>query len=343
MTFLSEYGVFLAKLATLIVIVVAIMVAVVSSRARRKESSGELQITHPGDEYKKMARSLRAETLSQNDRKQWLKNEKKADKQRKKSAKYEGSDAKPRLFILKFSGSMDAHEVQTLRKEITALLSVANQTDEVLLQLESPGGVVHGYGLAASQLQRIRQAGIKLTVAVDKVAASGGYMMACVADDIVAAPFAILGSIGVVAQVPNLHRWLKKNDVDVELHTAGQYKRTLTLLGENSESGREKFRQDLEQTHQLFKAFVKDMRPTLNIDDVATGEHWYGSQALEKGLVDRIATSDEIVIDKMSQFQLIGLSYTQRKGLIERLSGGMANAAERGLIKLWQRGEKFLF
>ena len=108
------------------------------------------------------------------------------------------------------------------------------------------------YGLAASQMQRIRDKKLKLTVCVDKVAASGGYMMAVVADKIIAAPFAVLGSIGVLAQVPNFHRLLKKHDVDFEMLTAGKYKRTLTMFGENTDKGREKFQEDIEDTHVLF-------------------------------------------------------------------------------------------
>lgn len=191
--------------------------------------------------------------------------------------------------MLDFNGSMDAGEVSSLREEVSAVLAVAKPQDEVLLRLESPGGVVHGYGLAASQLQRLRQGGIRLTVAVDKVAASGGYMMACVADRIVAAPFAVVGSIGVVAQIPNFNRLLKNKDIDVELHTAGEFKRTLTLFGENTEQGREKFREDLNVTHGLFKQFVHQMRPSLDIDAVATGEHWFGTQAKIWGWLTRSA------------------------------------------------------
>ncbi|XNM48823.1 protease SohB [Escherichia coli] len=168
-----------------------------------------------------------------------------------------GNDSKPRVWVLDFKGSMDAHEVNSLREEITAVLAAFKPQDQVVLRLESPGGMVHGYGLAASQLQRLRDKNIPLTVTVDKVAASGGYMMACVADKIVSAPFAIVGSIGVVAQMPNFNRFLKSKDIDIELHTAGQYKRTLTLLGENTEEGREKFREELNETHQLFKDFCE--------------------------------------------------------------------------------------
>ena len=235
---------------------------------------------------------------------------------------------------------MDAHEVSSLREEITAVLAVARAEDQVVLRLESPGGVVHGYGLASSQLQRLRDKQIPLTVAVDKVAASGGYMMACVADKIVAAPFSIIGSIGVVAQIPNFNRFLKNKDIDVELHTAGQYKRTLTLLGENTEEGRQKFREDLNDTHQLFKSFVQQMRPTLDIDQVATGEHWYGTQALEKGLVDLVETSDELLLGLIDNHDVIGVRYQQRKKMLDRFTGSAAESADRLLLRWWQRGER---
>ncbi|EGT4952934.1 protease SohB, partial [Cronobacter sakazakii] len=208
------------------------------------------------------------------------------------------------------------------------------------VRLESPGGVVHGYGLAASQLQRLRERQIPLTIAVDKVAASGGYMMACVANNIVAAPFAIIGSIGVVAQIPNFNRLLKRNDIDIELHTAGQYKRTLTLLGENTEEGREKFREDLNETHHLFKEFVHSMRPSLDIDAVATGEHWYGVQAKEKGLVDEISTSDDLIIARMAEREVVSLRYMQRKRLMDRFTGSAAQSLDRLLLRWWQRGQK---
>ncbi|GAB7196007.1 hypothetical protein OS11_22800 [Dickeya oryzae] len=233
---------------------------------------------------------------------------------------------------------MDAGEVSSLREEVSAVLAVARPEDEVLLRLESPGGVVHGYGLAASQLQRIRQRGIRLTVAVDKVAASGGYMMACVADRIVAAPFAVVGSIGVVAQIPNFNRLLKNKDIDVELHTAGQYKRTLTLFGENTDEGREKFRQELNETHLLFKQFVSEMRPSLDIESVATGEHWFGTQAKDMGLVDAIGTSDDLLIAEMENHEVLAVRYTRRKRLLDRLTGSTSDALERLMLRWWQRG-----
>lgn len=278
MEFISVYGLFLAKVATVVLAIAALAILAVSLGQRKNRQKGELQLTDLGEQYREMQRDMRLARMDTAEQKVWLKQFKKQtkadDKLKKQRAKSGAVEVtKPCLYVLDFKGSMDAHEVTSLREEISAVLAVASAQDEVLLRLESPGGVVHGYGLAASQLERLRKGGIRLTVAVDKVAASGGYMMACVADRIVAAPFAIIGSIGVVAQIPNFHRLLKKNDIDVELHTAGQFKRTLTLFGENTEQGREKFREDLNETHELFKRFVHEQRPSLDIDSVATGEH----------------------------------------------------------------------
>lgn len=342
----AEYGLFLAKIVT-VVVAIAIVIALIANLTQRKKAQrGELRVTRLGEEYKEMKEEVGAALLDPHQHKQWHKNQKKKNKQEAKAAKARAKRgeavpaSKPTLYVLDFKGSIDAHEVSALREEVTAVLAVAKPEDEVLLRLESPGGVVHGYGLAASQLQRLRERQIPLTVAVDKVAASGGYMMACVANKIVAAPFAIIGSIGVVAQIPNFNRLLKRNDIDIELHTAGQYKRTLTLLGENTEEGREKFREDLNETHQLFKGFVYSMRPSLDIDAVATGEHWYGVQAQEKGLVDEISTSDDLIIARMQEREVVSLRYMQRKRLMDRFTGSAAQSVDRLLLRWWQRGQK---
>lgn len=345
MEFISVYGLFLAKVATVVLAIAALAILAVSLGQRKNRQKGELQLTDLGEQYREMQRDMRLARMDTAEQKVWLKQFKKqtkADDKLKKQRAKSGAVGvtKPCLYVLDFKGSMDAHEVTSLREEISAVLAVASAQDEVLLRLESPGGVVHGYGLAASQLERLRKGGIRLTVAVDKVAASGGYMMACVADRIVAAPFAIIGSIGVVAQIPNFHRLLKKNDIDVELHTAGQFKRTLTLFGENTEQGREKFREDLNETHELFKRFVHEQRPSLDIDSVATGEHWFGSQAKEKGLIDAIGTSDDLLIAELDNHEVIAVRYTRRKRLMDRFTGSAAESVDRLLLRWWQRGEK---
>ncbi|EBX6686633.1 protease SohB [Salmonella enterica subsp. salamae serovar Sofia] len=345
MELLSEYGLFLAKIVT-VVVAIAVIVLLIVNAAQRKRQRGELRVTNLSEQYQEMKDDLAAALMDGHQQKLWHKAQKKKHKQEAKAAKAKAklgdiaTSDKPRVWVIDFKGSMDAHEVNALREEVTAVLAVAKPGDRAVVRLESPGGVVHGYGLAASQLQRLRDKNIPLTVTVDKVAASGGYMMACVAEKIVAAPFAIVGSIGVVAQIPNFNRFLKNKDIDIELHTAGQYKRTLTLLGENTEEGRQKFREDLNETHHLFKDFVQRMRPTLDIEQVATGEHWYGQQALEKGLVDEINTSDEVILGLMEGREVLNVRYMQRKKLIDRVTGSAAESAERLLLRWWQRGQK---
>ncbi|ELE9704066.1 protease SohB [Enterobacter cloacae] len=345
MELLSQYGLFLAKIAT-VVIAIAVVAVLVVNLTQRKRQRGELRITRLSEQYQEMQEEMSLALLDSHQQKLWHKAQKKKHKQDAKAAKAKAKlnaaqeKAKPRVYVLDFKGSMDAHEVASLREEVTAVLAVAKPQDQVVVRLESPGGVVHGYGLAASQLQRLREKQIPLTVAVDKVAASGGYMMACVADKIVAAPFSIIGSIGVVAQIPNFNRFLKSKEIDIELHTAGQYKRTLTLLGENTEEGRQKFREDLNETHHLFKDFVHRMRPALDIEQVATGEHWYGTQAQEKGLVDEVGTSDDLLLNLMEGHELVGVRFTQRKRLLDRFTNSAAESADRLLLRWLQRGQK---
>jgi serine protease SohB len=247
------------------------------------------------------------------------------------------SDEKGRIFVLDFDGDVEASAVENLREEISAIVSAANEGDKVLLRLESPGGMVHAYGLAASQLTRIKDAELELIIAVDQVAASGGYMMACVADKVLAAPFAVIGSIGVVAEIPNFHRLLKHNKVDYETHTAGEYKRTLTMFSENTDAARKKFKQELEETHDLFKHFITQNRPALEIEKVATGEHWYGTQALELGLIDAIQTSDDYILQAANDNEIFQVTFEVKKPLSQRLSFSVQNAVEKGFMSIWQK------
>jgi serine protease SohB len=262
-------------------------------------------------------------------------------KEDKKKAKNKGQiDSKKRVYVLDFDGDIKASEVDNLREEITTVLSVINpERDEVVLTLSSGGGMVHAYGLASSQVKRIKDKGVPLTVCVDKVAASGGYMMACVADRIVAAPFAVLGSIGVLAQLPNFHRLLQKHDIDFELLTAGEYKRTLTMFGENTDKGREKFVEELEETHDLFKSFVSANRPSLDVAKVATGEVWYGQKALEEGLVDELQTSDAFIQARLADWDVFDVRFVYKKNWQEKLGLAAESAIERSFLKIWQRAQ----
>ena len=338
------YGVFILEVITLLLIVAAVVTTVISIKQKKHTQQGELVITDLSQTFKETGKALREFHLSEEELKAVEKAEKKAEKMKAKALKAQRKkgeateeEQKPTLYVLHFKGDIAASETMALREEISAIIQTAKSDDEVLLCLESPGGMVHGYGLAASQLARLKQHGIKLTVAVDKVAASGGYMMACVADKIVSAPFAIIGSIGVVAQVPNVHRLLKKHDVDVDVMTAGEYKRTMTILGENTEKGKQKFQQELDETHQLFKQFVAQYRPHLDVDRVATGEHWFGQQALQLNLVDEILTSDDVLLQAMKEKRVLGLRYTVKKPLLQRIGKQAEESADNLLLNLLKK------
>lgn len=299
MELLSQYSLFLLKTITM---VVAFIIVLASFFALSRKPKPKIDIISLNEQHDRLMVNLNKEIFN------------------KKTAKKKKSPSlKPILYVLDFIGDIKASQVEQLKEEITALLAIAKPEDEVLIRLESPGGSVNGYGLAASQLQRIRDRNIPLTVCIDKIAASGGYLMACVAHQILAAPFAIIGSIGVVAQIPNIHRLLKKKDIDVELLTAGEYKRTLTILGENTEAGRKKFQEDLEKIHVAFKNYVLANRKALDIDKVSTGEHWLATDALTLHLVDKITTSDDYLIEKMNQFKAFKLTIQPKASLINKL------------------------
>ncbi|TWD52070.1 protease SohB [Pseudomonas sp. SJZ131] len=333
MEFFAEYASFLAKTVTLVVAILVVLASFAALRSKgRRKSSGQLQVSKLNDFYKGLRERLEQSLLDKDQLKSLRKSQAKTEKKQKKKPEPKG-----RVFVLDFDGDIKASATESLRHEITALLTLATPQDEVVLRLESGGGMVHSYGLASSQLARIRQAGVPLTVCIDKVAASGGYMMACIGEKIISAPFAILGSIGVVAQLPNVNRLLKKHDIDFEVLTAGEYKRTLTVFGENTEKGREKFQEDLDITHELFKNFVSRYRPQLAIDEVATGEIWLGVAALGRQLVDELKTSDEYLAERAKSAELYHLHYAERKSLQERIGMAASGSVDRLLLSWWSR------
>lgn len=341
MEFLYEYGLFFAKVITFVIAIIAIVAAIAGAAHKQKHKKGELEINDLSEQIVDVEQYMAEHLLSKDEQKLHFKELKKQQKADAKAEKSGDKESKHCLFVLDFKGSIDAKEVESLREEVSAVLSVAKPEDEVLVRLESGGGMVHGYGLASSQLDRIRQHQIPLTVSVDKVAASGGYMMACVADKIISAPFAILGSIGVIAQIPNFNKLLKKSNIEFEQLTAGEYKRTLTMFGENTEKGREKFVEELEETHQLFKEFVGEHRPSLDIAKVATGEHWFGLKAKELGLVDTIQTSDDYLQQAAKQKKVIAVKFSVKKGLAEKFGKAASISIESVITKLWQNNRIF--
>lgn len=328
---LIDYGLFAAKAVT-VVLAIGLVFAIVL-RARHSGASDDdddgsrLEVVDLNLRFDQMADSIKGATLPPKVYKKALKAERKADKAKAKSTQPD----KRRLFVVDFHGDLMATEVASLREVISALLVTATEHDEVVVRLENAGGAVHEHGLAASQLLRLREAGVPLTVAVDKVAASGGYLMACVANRILAAPFAVVGSIGVLAEMPNFHRLLEEKGVDFELHTAGEHKRTLTLFGENTDEGRAKLREQLEETHGQFKAFISAYRPSLDLGRVATGEYWHGEQALALGLVDAVGTSDDYLLKAREDADLFKVRYRARKRPLQRLLGSLGRGSSFAL------------
>lgn len=318
MSFLAQYGMFALKSVTLVITVLLLLAGIVAILGKKPKPG--LAIDSLNKDYDEI--------------KQRMSREVKGKKSKNSTWGKKALQGRPSLFVIHFNGDIKASQVSQLRDEITAVLAVADEQDEVVILLESPGGMVNGYGLAASQLQRIRDRKIPLTVCIDKVAASGGYLMSCVANRIIAAPFAIIGSIGVVAQIPNVHRWLKKNNIDVELVTAGEYKRTLTMIGENTEKGRKKFQEDLESIHQAFRNYVVANRHQLDIEKVSTGEHWLAVDAYDLRLVDALKTSDDYLTEKMVSHNAFKISKQSKQSMVEKLFKPAASLMHLCLEKL---------
>jgi serine protease SohB len=331
MEFLTELGVFSGKVLILAVCLGSLMLLFFALILKARQGKPLLVVENLNERFEDMEHALNHSILD-------AKALKVRNKEAKKKAKLEKKESKnkKRIYVLQFDGDIRAVHVENLREEISSILTVGRKgEDEVLVRLESPGGMAHAYGLAAAQLLRVRDAGLTLTIAVDKVAASGGYMMACTADRILAAPFAIIGSIGVVAQVPNFHRLLKKHDVDFEEMTAGEFKRTVSLFGEITERGRKKFHEQLEDTHSLFKTFVKGCRPKLDVDRVATGEYWFGKRAQELNLVDEIISSDDYLFRQRESAEIYKIEMHIRKKWSEKLAENMSHLLVRTFERTW--------
>jgi len=312
--YISQYILFLVETLTIVLSIALGLVIVIAAAAKSKGEMNEdkLKIKNLNKKYKEQVNKLKEKVLSKKEYKDLLKKEK-SSKDKKKS--------KSKLYVIDFNGDIKASDVENLRKKVNLIiLSADPKKDEVLLRLESPGGMVHTYGLAAAELARLRDKNFKLTISVDKVAASGGYLMASTATKIIAAPFAIVGSIGVIAQIPNFNKFLEKHNVDFEQHTAGEYKRTLTVFGKNTDEGRAKFKEELEETHHLFKNYLETYREQLDVPKVATGEHWYAKQAIEFNLVDEILTSDDYILDALDKFEIFSIDFKKKKNFFEKLN-----------------------
>ena len=328
---LADYAVFLLKTAT-VVVAVLFLIAASAAASRRASGQDRLEVENLNKKYRRLADALCRVVMSRRDWKTLRRDARTRDKAVKRARKH-----RPRTFVIDFKGDLRATAVASLREEVSAILEVAGETDNVVLRLENHGGVVHEHGLAASQLVRLRERNVPLIVAVDKVAASGGYLMACVANRIVAAPFAVLGSIGVIAQMPNFNRMMDSHGIEYEQVTAGEFKRTVTMFGKNTDEHRARLREQLEDVHALFKAAVATYRPGLDLASVATGEHWYGSRALELGLADELRTSDALLAELARERDLYRIAWKIRKPLQKRLLANVDGALDAVDAAAWRQ------
>jgi serine protease SohB len=320
--FLLEYGLFFLKVLTFVIAIIVILV-VITGLSNKEGMQLDLSIGSLNDKYRNMRDILRQAVLSKHEWKAVSKQLKK-DKKKQQKEIQDSEDARKRIYVINFVADLRASATGSLREEVSAVLSIARPVDEVVICIENPGGTVHDHGFAASQLQRIRDKDIPLVVIVDKVAASGGYLMACVANRIIAAPFAIIGSVGVIAQVPNFSRALEAHGIDYEQVTAGKYKRTVTMFGKNTDEDRAKLREELDDVHHLFKSMVSNYRPNINVESIATGEHWYGSQAIELGLIDALGSSDDYLMSAIDDADLYEVKYKGKQTLLQKLQQSMA-------------------
>lgn len=314
---LTQLAVFTAEAIVIVALILLVLIAFLALIGKSKEKlKGHLAIKNLNKKYAEMKETLLAETLPKKLFKQFLKEKKAENKAKEKS-----TTATKNVYVLQFHGDVKASAVSSLREEITAILNIATPQDEVVVRLESAGGMVHAYGLAAAQLERLRAKQIPLTIAVDKIAASGGYMMACIANKILASPFAIIGSIGVIVQLPNFNRALKNKNIDFEMHTAGEFKRTITVFGENTDEGRQKLQSEIEDIHGQFKELITKHRQQIDIQKVATGEHWLGQEALTLKLVDEIKTSDDYLMEQSLDATVYEISFETKKSFMSKFSG----------------------
>tara|TARA_B100000674_G_scaffold125360_1_gene96304 strand:- start:144 stop:1172 length:1029 start_codon:yes stop_codon:yes gene_type:complete len=332
MEILTDYFIFLLKVFTIAIAITVPLLLIIGSSKGKSQPKGKLSITNLSEKFESMGNAVKSSLMNPKELKKFKKD---LTKDKKKKDKNKEKDEKDSAFVLNFKGDIQATEVEKLKQEINAILLSEAPCKEVIIRVESGGGSAYAYGLCAAELKRLVDNDINLTVCIDKVAASGGYLMSCVASKIIAAPWAIVGSIGVIAQMPNFHRLLKKNSIDFEMHTAGAYKRTLTTLGENTEEGRKKFKSDLEDLHIIFKDFVKEQRPQVDTEVVATGEVWQGKEAIDVGLIDSIETSDNYLVSLSKKVNLFEIEFVEKKNLSEKFAFSMQIILEKSLLKFY--------
>ncbi|CAB3976441.1 protease SohB [Candidatus Azoamicus ciliaticola] len=310
---LTDYTIFFLKIITIIILLLLTIITCLI--IIKNKDNKYIEIKNINKKYITLKKMFLSEILKKTEKKNIIKNINKEEKIIKTK----------NLFILNFNGDINASDINNLKDILSILILNKKYVDEVLIKLTSNGGIVTNYGLAATQLKRLKNENINLTISIDTIAASGGYMMACVANKIIASHFSIIGSIGVLGIIPNINKMLNKNNIEIEYHTSGKYKKTLSVIGENTEIGRKKFIESLENTHFLFKNFVKENRSQINIDEIATGEYWYGIDALKLNLIDKIQTSDEYIMENLNNTKIYEIKLNEKTNIKNKIKENIHN------------------
>jgi serine protease SohB len=310
---LANYTIFFLKITTIIILL--LLTLIMCLIIIKNKDNKYIKIKNINKKYITFKKLFLSEILKKTEKKQIIKNINEEEKITKTK----------NLFILNFNGDINASDINNLKDILSVIILNKKYVDEVLIKLTSNGGIVTNYGLAATQLKRLKNENINLTISIDTIAASGGYMMACVANKIIASHFSIIGSIGVLGIIPNINKILNKNNIEIEYHTSGKYKKTLSIIGENTEIGRKKFIESLENTHFLFKNFVKENRSQINIEEIATGEYWYGIDALKLNLIDKIQTSDEYIMENLNTTQIYEIKLNEKTNIKNKIKEHIHN------------------
>lgn len=309
------------------VLIVCVLILVFRSRRKKKRNRHEAS-KHPSGLLvygEKTQISIRPKLDLEDDA-----SEGESVKAQEKSSSRKSGDEKTgepgKVAVLKFKGDIRASARFAFAKLVDEVVLNAREFKEVVVVVESPGGGVSEYGMLFAELERMRKCeeNFQLTVVVDTVAASGGYLMSLPAHKILAAPFAMVGSIGVVSFIPNIRELLEANKIKPRTFTAGDFKRTVTLTDEGDEKSAEQYKQQLALIHEQFKQALKKYRPQVELEKVATGEAWLASTTVEKELqlVDGLNTSHALLLEMNQSFDLVEYSSkAERKTFLKRILG----------------------
>ena len=203
----------------------------------------------------------------------------------------------------------------------------------VALLVNSPGGSPTQSALVADRIRQLAaEAEVPVLAFCEDVAASGGYWLACAADEIYAHATSLVGSIGVISQGFGLDGLIERFGVQRRLYTAGASKSRLDPFLPEKPEDVEWLRGLQDELHGLFRGWVAERRGDRlkGGDELFTGEVWTGARALELGLVDGLGTPRTVLQERFPEAELLPVE--ARKPLLARLGLAAPAAASTDLL-----------